>query len=118
VIASDLNTDPLDPAPLTSYDQFRSAGFQDAWLARDDMHHATGFTCCERPDLLNPFPILTKRIDLVLVRPEGRAHQSSIRPVDITLLGDRPAERSVSGLWPSDHAGVVATLEWKKIGGK
>jgi endonuclease/exonuclease/phosphatase family metal-dependent hydrolase len=118
VIASDLNTDPLDPAPLTSYDQFRTAGFQDAWLSRVDMKHDAGFTCCENPDLRNPEPVLTKRIDLVLVRPDGKAHRSTIKPVDVTLFGDQPAERTVTGLWPSDHAGVLATLQWRKVEGK
>ena len=29
---------------------------------------------------------------------------------DISLIGNQPADRTASGLWPSDHAGVAATL--------
>jgi hypothetical protein len=28
----------------------------------------------------------------------------------VNLIGDTPADFTPSGLWPSDHAGVVATL--------
>lgn len=119
VIASDLNTDPADPAPFTSYDQFRAAHFQDAWLSRVTMLRSKGFTCCESaPDLRNSVPDLWKRIDLVLVRPTGRAGRSTIRPVDMTLVGDQPSERTATGMWPSDHAGVIARLEWKKLAGR
>lgn len=119
VIAGDLNTDPLDAAPFTSYKQFLAAGFQDAWLARVGAPKATGFTCCESaPDLRNPFSDLFKRIDLILVRAEGRGGNSTVRPVSMTLVGDELAERTVTGMWPSDHGGVIATLQWKKLGGK
>jgi hypothetical protein len=30
---------------------------------------------------------------------------------DVELVGDKQADRTPSGLWPSDHAGVVATLQ-------
>jgi hypothetical protein len=29
---------------------------------------------------------------------------------DIKLVGEKPSDRTPSGLWPSDHAGVVASL--------
>jgi hypothetical protein len=34
--------------------------------------------------------------------------------VSAEVVGDDPADRTTGGLWPSDHAGVVATL---RIGG-
>lgn len=118
VIAGDLNSDPLDAAPVTSYKQFLAAGFQDAWLARVGTP-ATGFTCCESaPDLRNGSSDLFKRIDLILVRPEGRGGNSTVRPVSMTVIGNELAERTVSGMWPSDHGGVIATLQWKKLAGK
>ncbi len=118
VIASDLNTDPADPAP-TSYRNFLAAGYQDAWLARAGQPHASGFTCCHSDGYLRAItPGLSKRIDLVLVRPEGRVRRSGIRPVDITIVGDQLSERTASGLWPSDHAGVIARLEWQRVDGK
>lgn len=119
IIAGDLNSDPLDAAPVTSYQQFLAAGFQDAWLARVGNPQATGFTCCESaPDLRNESSDLFKRIDLILVRPEGRGGNSTVRPVNMTVVGDELAERTVSGMWPSDHGGVIASLQWKKLAGK
>ncbi|MEO5826866.1 MAG: endonuclease/exonuclease/phosphatase family protein, partial [Gemmatimonadales bacterium] len=119
VVAGDLNSDPLDAAPVTSYKQFLAAGFQDAWLARVGNPQATGFTCCQSaPDLRNGSSDLFKRIDLILVRPEGRGGNSTVRPVSMTMVGDELAERTVSGMWPSDHGGVIATLQWKKLVGK
>jgi hypothetical protein len=35
---------------------------------------------------------------------------------DIELIGNSQNDRTISGLWPSDHAGIVATL--KLISGK
>ena len=98
IIASDLNADPLDPAPAKSHTQVRAVGFEDAWNARVDLKRSSGCTCCEHPDLLNPPPVLTKRLDLILVRPDGRAGNSTIKPVDVTRLGDQPRKRTVSGL--------------------
>lgn len=36
---------------------------------------------------------------------------STGRPaIDVEVLGDDPAEKSDGGLWPSDHAGIVASF--------
>jgi hypothetical protein len=53
--------------------------------------------------LRNPSPTLTKRVDLVLTR-------GGFETVSADVLGEEPGDRTPSGLWPSDHAGVVATL--------
>jgi hypothetical protein len=34
--------------------------------------------------------------------------------LDIRRVGDQPGDRTPSGLWPSDHAGVIATLKIRK----
>jgi hypothetical protein len=65
---------------------------------------SAGDTCCELPDLSNPTPVLTERIDLTL---------SSEMPLDVkaNVLGNAPSDKTrPSRLWPSDHAGVVTTL--------
>ena len=74
---------------------FRSAGFTDAW--RSKRSPDPGFTCCQAENLLNPTPLLNRRIDLVLFR-------GGFGVADISLIGNRPADRTSSGLWPSDHA--------------
>jgi endonuclease/exonuclease/phosphatase family metal-dependent hydrolase len=59
-------------------------------------------TCCFGEDLRQTSERLDSWIDHVIVRPRVRRIRSSI-------VGARASER-VGGLWPSDHAGVVATL--------
>ena len=63
-----------------------------------------GYTCCQAQNLLNTTSSLDQRIDLVLSR-------GGVGVDDIHLIGDSESDRTPSGLWPSDHAGVVATLE-------
>jgi hypothetical protein len=62
-----------------------------------------GFTCCLGATLTDPDNPLTSRIDLVLHSPDVKAARA-------TIVGDDPADMTASGLWPSDHAGVVARL--------
>ena len=95
------------PSATATYASIIAAGFSDAWKAK---HPADpGFTCCQATDLRNPTSILTERDDLVLTR--GPFHVGKA-----TLVGDQVADRLPSGLWPSDHAGVVATLELENGG--
>ena len=90
------------PSATATYDSIIASGFADAWAARHPSD--PGFTCCQATDLLNPTSTLTERVDLVLTR--GPFHVGKA-----TLVGEEPADRLPSGLWPSDHAGVVATLD-------
>jgi endonuclease/exonuclease/phosphatase family metal-dependent hydrolase len=62
-----------------------------------------GFTCCLGATLTDPTNPLTERIDLVLLG-EG------VKAPRVDIVGDDPAEMTASGLWPSDHAGVVARV--------
>jgi hypothetical protein len=50
---------------------------------------------------------LKQRIDLILFR------ENQINVHDIKLVGAHSSNRIPSGQWPSDHAGVVATLSIK-----
>ena len=80
------------------------AGFVDAWVAAG--HPSLGekaATCGQRGDLANVESTLRDRIDYVWARG---AHV-----VSATRIGACPEERTADGLWPSDHAGVVAELE-------
>jgi hypothetical protein len=65
------------------------------------------------PGLDNAASLLDVRVDLVLVRG-GLGIGSAVR------VGEDPDDRTPSGLWPSDHAGVVAglTLPLKRSGGR
>ena len=64
---------------------------------------ADGGTCCQAPDLRNMTSALASRIDLIL-------HRGDVETLAVEIVGDEAADRTPGNLWPSDHAGVVATL--------
>ena len=66
-----------------------------------------GATCCQADDLRNEASELTNRIDQIFVKGVALHPSGSIRTLTV---GDKPDDRLPSGLWPSDHAGVVAHL--------
>jgi endonuclease/exonuclease/phosphatase family metal-dependent hydrolase len=110
VLVGDLNSDPDDPvfdepgSPLNDtnpYDILTASGFVDTWALLHPQD--PGLTCCNEPDLLNPVPTLYQRVDHVLLGYGGTAYRSKV-------IGTDPANRTAEGLWPSDHAGVVAAL--------
>lgn len=115
ILAGDLNTDPTEPAMTSPYHQLLAAGFLDSWLERNGPKTGTGFTCCQNSDLRNPASLLFKRIDLVMVRPERHGKSNTLHPLDFTIFGDELSERTVNGLWPSDHAGMVVTMRWNQV---
>ena len=99
VLLGDFNSGPN--GDRTVYDAFRAGGFSDAWEA---VHgSAPGLTCCHKDDLRDPDATLRTRIDLVLYR-------NGVTATAAEVLGEAPGDRA-GGLWPSDHAGVVATLQ-------
>jgi endonuclease/exonuclease/phosphatase family metal-dependent hydrolase len=105
VVVGDFNANAADPNDPTfpTYQAAIDAGFMDAWSAAngDD----PGYTCCQAQNLLNATSSLDQRIDLALLRGD-------VGVDDVHLIGDRDGDRTTpSGLWPADHAGVIATLE-------
>ncbi|MFB7180993.1 endonuclease/exonuclease/phosphatase family protein [Streptomyces sp. NPDC056257] len=108
VLLGDLNSAAggvgATPATATrSYDRLLAAGFQDVWTANRHRPRTPGFTCCRAPELRNAASGLTQRIDYVLFR-------GKINALTAELVGEAPADRTPSGLWPSDHAGVTSAL--------
>lgn len=103
VFVGDFNTVAGNPKHPTfpTYKMFIDAGFVDAWKTK--YPSLPGFTCCQASNLKNPVSALTMRIDLVLTR--GPVSVDAIK-----LVGNLPGDRTASGLWPSDHAGLVATV--------
>jgi endonuclease/exonuclease/phosphatase family metal-dependent hydrolase len=73
--------------------------YLDAWTAGT----GPGHTCGQAPDLANEQSRLNERIDYVWVR--------GARVTGCSLIGADPSDRTCGGLWPSDHAGVLATLD-------
>jgi endonuclease/exonuclease/phosphatase family metal-dependent hydrolase len=103
VFVGDFNvvaSSPSDPT-FTTYQTLLNAGLVDAWQLKRSAD--PGYTCCQLPTVDNATTNLNQRVDLVLIR-------GPIEVRDIRLVGDQPADR-VGGFWPSDHAGIVATLK-------
>jgi exonuclease III len=122
IVVGDLNSSPQDE-PVTGalpllppcsqetvvppYMQFVDAGYTDIWTLRPGV--APGFTCCQAADLSNRLSTLSERIDVIfsLDRPR-RVEQARV-------VGDRVSDKTRPPgprLWPSDHGGVVATLQF------
>lgn len=96
VLVGDLNSGP--GGSEGAYDHL-TGPFRDA-------ADGVGNTCCHAAGLRNEEVSMEARIDHVLVRGDLGA-------TDVTRVGADPGGRiAVDGarLWPSDHAGVVATL--------
>jgi endonuclease/exonuclease/phosphatase family metal-dependent hydrolase len=100
VFAGDFNTDGFRKWPTYKL-LTQDLGLTDAWKATH--RGAPGLTWGQSPDLLNLFPKLTQRLDLVL----STGH---IRFTDANVIGNTVLDRALAGMWPSDHAGVVVTF--------
>jgi endonuclease/exonuclease/phosphatase family metal-dependent hydrolase len=106
VLICDCNANPDNPADpifqnFPAYLLVKNAGFVDAF--RTARPNDPGFTCCQDENLLNVTSTMSHRIDLVQFRGPFTVE-------DVQVVGASPADRTRLGLWPSDHAGVVATL--------
>jgi endonuclease/exonuclease/phosphatase family metal-dependent hydrolase len=102
ILLGDLNSKADDTGTPTYAELLEpSAGFVDAWTEGGG---GPGFTCCQNDDLRNTETVLSDRRDFVLFR------QGPFKVTDARVVGANPADRTPSGLWPSDHAGVVAEL--------
>ena len=112
ILTGDLNSD-ASGCTTDTYPDLIEAGFVDAWLLGDGA--GDGYTANEADDLQNPVSQLFHRIDFVLYRDAFTADSGKFQgDVDVTLVGDDPADRVETSfgysVWPSDHAGVIANL--------
>lgn len=101
VLVGDLNSDPeQSPDNAAAYEVFTQDGFSDVVLRTTNK---PARTCCFNAEVDDPQRDFSSRIDHVLFR-NGVVPESSRR------TGIRQRERTASGLWPSDHAGVIGRL--------
>jgi endonuclease/exonuclease/phosphatase family metal-dependent hydrolase len=100
---SNGNQQPGLPDLTPTYPHLIEAGFQDTWTALNSGD--PGNTCCHAPDLRNITLELNRRLDLVLTR-------GAITPISARLVGAEAAARTASGVWPTDHVGVLAKLRF------
>jgi hypothetical protein len=130
VVVGDLNSDPAEgPESIcllppdfdtlglcpTPYAIMAGSGYLDTWTVRNGAPDP-GYTCCQQDLLMNPVSWLDERIDHVWVRPPlaGSEGPNFLNAVHATVVGDRDEDRTVDGLWPSDHAGVVTGMTFRQ----
>jgi endonuclease/exonuclease/phosphatase family protein len=105
IVVGDLN----DAPGSLMHHVLEGAGFADVWAALRP--GAIGLTCCHRPDLSDQVAPFSQRIDYVFTR--GVAESGDRLRGQVDRFGEVPSDR-VPGpaypVWPSDHAGLVATL--------
>lgn len=102
LLIGDINSDP-GATGTNPYDMFATAGFTDTWT--EAHRKAAGLTCCFGELLLDPdASVFDERIDVVLTRRAGK------RATSAKIVGTDPRNRTSSGRWPSDHAGVVSAV--------
>jgi endonuclease/exonuclease/phosphatase family metal-dependent hydrolase len=95
LVVGDFNARPTEP----TYAEMLTAGFTDVAL----FVGAVGPTCCQSSDLDNPASQLSNRFDYVFER--------GFLSIDAALLVGNTVFENVRPLWPSDHAGVIGTVD-------
>lgn len=108
IMVGDFNSD-ADGGTTPTYGDVLAAGFVDAWEIGEP--RGTGYTANQAPDLLNATSQLFHRIDFVFYRDEFTGETGQFQgTVHARRAGVEQSDRTPSGLWPSDHAGVFASL--------
>ena len=115
ILLGDLNSSPADrPTQLATppYQLFAAEGYTDMWRSRPFWRRKPGLTCCHEEDLMNATSTFDRRIDHIFVR-SGVAFFSrrAVGPHIAFVVGAKPSDKTLSGLWPSDHAGVFARMQ-------
>jgi hypothetical protein len=76
-------------------------------LARFGMKDRGAIQSCCYDNIFDPNSVLDHTVDHVLTKP-------GLKKIRAYVTGDDASERTASGLWPSDHGGVVSRLQlWK-----
>ena len=102
IAVGDFNSDPSDPGDDGSVYRNFLGDYTDAWANSQGTSTAGGNTCCQ--DDLHATPSqLDNRIDIIFYRGDADATSA-------VVVGDDEADMTPSGVWPSDHAGVVSTI--------
>jgi hypothetical protein len=99
IIAMDSNAQAFPLPQDPTYLDFISARYNDVWS--ELFPKIAGLTCCQDEADNNSISQLYQRIDLVLTH--GR-----VTPWEAARIGEDRRSRLPDGLWPSDHAAVVA----------
>jgi hypothetical protein len=113
ILVGDINSSPMsgitDPRPAY-FILTNEYGLADVWDIQDKPPANAGFTCCQSELLDNNTSMLDERIDVILT-DFGELVPEKIK---VYVLGDEPADKTPTGLWPSDHAGVATKLSFER----
>lgn len=100
VLVGDLNADPGTGAARVLR---KGVGMADAWSQGTGSRFTAG-----QDDLLRNDPsTLSRRIDYVLFESNRKPDFAAKKAF---VIGESTADRTSTGMWPADHAGVVARL--------
>ena len=120
IMLGDFNTN--NPSPPSPYNdatyQFmtESAGYYDTWEYNLYGNQSDGMTYGHASSLMNPVADLYERIDFIFAGNTGPGTGwHPVGPVYAEVVGEEQADRTASGLWPSDHAGLVARLHLSPV---
>lgn len=103
VLVGDINSGLQKPHNILGDDQLaykalQKFGFED---------NGTVQTCCYPSMLNDPSYVFDHTVDHIFTLPGGKLKKGSV-------TGDDPGEMTPSGLWPSDHGGVIGKLKLKR----
>lgn len=105
VLVGDMNSDPNEPSPGgLAFDTLLAGGLSDTWASVNPGNPGYTFGFGELVDDPSPAGLFNQRIDHVMTN-------GAVATASSKLIGLDPGNRTASGLWPSDHAGLVARLK-------
>lgn len=112
IVMGDMNSSPAspNPDPRPAYDVLGQFPLLDLWTVRHDMSDDYGFTFGQNELVNNEESLMFERIDYVL----GNFGDMAVDKIKVEAVGDEPYDKTPSGLWPSDHAGVAAKISFEK----
>lgn len=110
IVVGDMNSDPNNAggSPPGAWNVLTQSGLKDTWPWL--YKNKPGYECCLKTDSLtdppSPSPF-DHRIDQIFGK-------GKLKPLSAKIVGTNPAtSRTKSGLWASDHGGVVTKLMLK-----
>jgi endonuclease/exonuclease/phosphatase family metal-dependent hydrolase len=112
IVMGDMNSSPASPYPdpRPAYDVLSQFPLLDLWTVRHDLSDEFGFTYGQNEYVDNAESQLFERIDHVF----GNFAGYEVDKIKVEVVGDDPYDKTPSGLWPSDHAGVAAKISFEK----
>ncbi len=111
IVVGDFNSDVYGKDTSKagpSYAMMTDSGFTDSWLRHGGA--PPGLTCCQNDSVSNKLSTYNERVDFIFTRNMPTVTLAGTLVLARNVVGDQRGDRTPSGLWPSDHGGVVATF--------